>query len=291
MPTTTTVPMDDKEIFESATTPEVKDVTNEKETAETKERARDEAGKFAKAEKVEAKPAVTEVKPDAKAEDKSDKGNEGIPSWRLKEEMDAKRRYEDENRLLRQQLAQINERITKQEAPKTEAPEIWEDPNKWGQTITQQAISPLQEELQNMRETFSRSNAEIAYGADKVAEAYEAMGKDLEQMPQAQRDEIISRLKKHPHPFGEIVKWHQNNQTLSKVGNDPQKWLDAEKEKWLSDPAEQAKILERIRGSAQTRPSVTNLPPSLNRVSSAGNGLDDSGDLSNESLFAHATAR
>lgn len=284
-----TVPMDDKELFESASAPEVKET---KEVTET--RVRDEQDKFAKTEtkveKVETKP-VAEVVPEVKTETKVDEDGDKVPSWRLREVNEKARQRDEENRQLRIQVAHINAQLQKQNAPKAEPVEIWEDPNGFVSHVTKEALTPIEQQLQEMRETFSRSNAETAFGADKVAEAYEAMGKNLEALPQNERDEIISRLKKHPHPFGEIVKWHQNNQTLSKVGNDPQKWLDAEKEKWLSDPAEQAKIMERIRGSAQTRPSVTNLPPSLNRVSSAGNGLDTSDDLSNESLFAHATAR
>lgn len=284
---TDTVPMDDKELFESATAPEVKET---KEVTET--RARDEQGKFAKTEtKVEKVEVKAEVVPEVKTETRVDEDGDKVPSWRLREVNEKARQRDEENRQLRTQLAQINAQLQKQNTPKTEPVEIWEDPNGFVSHVTKEALSPIQEELQTMRETFSRSNAEVQFGADKVAEAYEAMGKDLEQMPQAQRDEVISRLKKHPHPFGEIVKWHKNAQTLLKVGSDPQKWLDAEKEKWLSDPAEQAKIMERIRGSANARPSVTTLPPSLSRVSSAGNGLDDSGDLSNESLFNFATAR
>jgi hypothetical protein len=48
--------------------------------------------------------------------------------------------------------------------------------------------------------------------------------------------------------------------------------------------------MERIRGSAATRPSVTQLPPSLSRsTAAASNGAGAGGDMSHESLWANAT--
>ena len=58
----------------------------------------------------------------------------------------------------------------------------------------------------------------------------------------------------------------------------------------MKDPAFQAKLLERIRGSAQARPGTTQLPPSLNRVSGAAPAVvEDGDDNSDAGIFRYAT--
>lgn len=71
-------------------------------------------------------------------------------------------------------------------------------------------------------------------------------------------------------PYGDIMKWHKKQTIFSTIGGDPDAFVERQIEERLKDPTYQAKYLERIRGAAQTRPStVTPLPPSLNRATSA----------------------
>jgi hypothetical protein len=107
------------------------------------------------------------------------------------------------------------------------------------------------------------------HGAEKVNAAYEAIKTALQSDPAASFE--YRRIMATDDPYEELVKWHDRQATLSRIGGDPDKWLEAELEKRLSDPAQQAKILERIQQSA-AQPNanrsapVTALPPSLHKL-------------------------
>jgi hypothetical protein len=57
----------------------------------------------------------------------------------------------------------------------------------------------------------------------------------------------------------------------------------------MADPQFQAKVLEKVRGSAATSPAETKLPPSLSKATaSAPSAPEPLGDMSDASLFAYA---
>ena len=105
------------------------------------------------------------------------------------------------------------------------------------------------------------------------------------------------RIMQSPHPFGELVKWHKQHQARQTVGDDPKAWFESELEQRLKDPAEQARMLERIRGAvsapphqgAQRSAPLVQLPPSLSRVAAAAPVGADDGDGSDASLYHYAT--
>ena len=93
-------------------------------------------------------------------------------------------------------------------------------------------------------------------------------------------------------PYGDIMKWHKKQTIFSTIGDDPEAFVERQIEERLKDPTYQAKVLERIRGTAQSRPStVTPLPPSINRATSAAALSGDDEDESEAGLLQSALRR
>jgi len=255
--------------------------------------ARDEHGRFAPKEKEE--PGV-EAGAAAGAEEAE---HGGIPPAVLAASRAKAREKEQEAETLRTQLAQLQGQVEllsrqtrqPQAAPKVEepkpTPEIWDDPNGF----VQAALTPVQQALQEQAERFSMRMAVRDYGKETVQAAYSAFGQAIQAGDPSARAEY-QRIKQSDDPYEDIVQWHKRSQTLQKVGDDPEKWLEAELEKRLGDPAQQAKILERIQATAaqnvnRSNPNVQ-LPPSLTRLPAGGNAAADV-DVSDAGLFSHAT--
>ena len=257
---------DEREMFDSALdTPEQPD-----------NQPRDEQGRFAKAEQPEEQPAEqpqAEQPVEAQTEpqeQQQDSRRFGIPPWRLREEAEARRaaearaqQIEREAAEYRRQLAQLQE----QSKPK-QVPDIFEDPNAFVSHGVQTAVDPIKSEVSQLREFYSRRDAIREHGEDKVKAAYQA----LDQAARAGDPEAVmtvQRVRQSMDPFGDIMGWHTTRSLISTVGRDPNAWFEKQMEERLKDPAFQAKLIERMRGDAQTRPSVTQLPPSLNKTTAA----------------------
>jgi hypothetical protein len=121
-------------------------------------------------------------------------------------------------------------------------------------------------------------------------EAYAAAQKQIDPA-------LKARMQQSRDPGETLIQWHRENKTRAEVGNDPNAYFDKRFEAYLSDPANQAKVLERIRGGVQPsnpagnrQPSPTNLPPSLTRVAAAVDNTAEDNDISNDGLWRHANA-
>ena len=167
-----------------------------------------------------------------------------------------------------------------EEPPK---PDIWENPDGF----LQQALSPFEQKMKAHEERISYMLAVQEHGKEKVDAAYEAFDQALGSDPSLRAE--YQRIMQSQFPHDALVAWHRQHQNRTMVGDDPMKWFEGEFEKRLSDPKEQAKILERIRGGVQPngQKPVTQLPPSLQRLPAGGN-LPDDGDMSDEALFKQA---
>ena len=257
---------DEREMFDSALdTPEQPD-----------NQPRDEQGRFAKAEQPEEQPAEqpqAEQPVEAQTEpqeQQQDSRRFGIPPWRLREEAEARRaaearaqQIEREAAEYRRQLAQLQE-----QSKSKQVPDIFEDPNAFVSHGVQTAVDPIKSEVSQLREFYSRRDAIREHGEDKVKAAYQA----LDQAARAGDPEAVmtvQRVRQSMDPFGDIMGWHTTRSLISTVGRDPNAWFEKQMEERLKDPAFQAKLIERMRGDAQTRPSVTQLPPSLNKTTAA----------------------
>lgn len=184
---------------------------------------------------------------------------------------------------------------TQQQQPEQSQDFDWSDPNKWGRNLVENAVAPVHQTMRRMVVDFSRREANREFGAEKVAAAEEAL---KQAVLAGQIDQGTAQsLRTSTHPVADIVQWHQKQETLRRVGNDPDAFITAEFERRMADPAFQAQMLQRIQGTAaangngtsttRTQPSVQ-LPPTLNRVATGANQATVE-DGSPEAIYQYAT--
>ncbi|MCB5205015.1 hypothetical protein LH464_21345 [Neorhizobium sp. T786] len=251
---------------------------------------RDETGKFAPRQETAAVPEPV-IDPAQPAH--HDKPNNGVPVRAVQEERQKRQEAESTNEALRRELAEMRgqlQTLTQQrQQPAQQQQEekpatLWDDPDSY----LRNQITPVQSQIMEMKEFMSENMAIQTYGAEKVEAAKQAL-EQAARTPEGQQ--VIQKVLQSRHPFEEVVKWHQQSEAIRRVGNDPDAWFQAEYERRLADPAEQAKILERIRGTAtsntnRSAPAVS-LPPSLSGLPAGGNTAADN-DVSDAALFSQA---
>src|SRR5262245_13577511 len=212
-----------------------------------------------------------------------------IPSWRLREEAEARRLAEDRARQLEDRLNQVAAHLQQSQ----KAPDFFENPDAATQAAVMRALQPFAQEYQRAQESQRQERmyngrliAETVHGADKVSAAEQAFlnARDKESLDPADYERVVAS----PNRYDAVVKWHQRQSVFESVGTDPQAWLEQQLEARMNDPQFQAKVLERARTGAAKSPSAVNLPPSLSRVPSAQGNSDRSGDMSDQSLFNFA---
>lgn len=252
---------------------------------------RDEHGRFApKAET----PAIVEPEQPGAIETHAENGNK-VPVGAVQEErakrQEAQRRADDLERQLAELRGQVT-LLTQQRQPAEQTPQqeqqppaLWDDPDGF----IKSQLTPFEKQMADMREFMSENMAVQQFGAEKVEAAKQAIERAA-RTPEGQQ--IVRQMMQSRHPYGDLMQWHQRQQALATVGNDPQAWLQAELEKRMADPAFQAQVIERARGGAvqngNRQQPVTSLPPSLSRIPTGGNAAEDN-DMSDGALFAHAT--
>lgn len=221
--------------------------------------------------------------------------NGGVPVRAVQDERERRQAAQQENEGLKQQLAALQGQIDllmrhgQQPQPQEQQrpASLWDDPDAY----LQGQLNPVQSQLQETREMLLELQASQTHGADKVVAAKKA-AEALFGTPAGKA--LAQQITASGNMFDNLVKWHQQQETLSRVGNDPEAWLQAELERRLADPAEQAKILERIRSGAPSTQNngkpITNFAPSLSRMPSGGNQAPDN-DMSDSALFNFATSR
>lgn len=254
--------------------------------------ARDDHGRFATKTPEEVPASVVEQSIAATpTEQQPHPGN--VPVGAVKAEREKRQAAEADAEALRREVAELRGMVVarQQPAPQPQQEErpiaLWDDPDAY----LQSQLTPFQQQMQEMREELWESKAVAIHTPDAV-QAAKAAAEKLFGTPEGKvlHQQITSA---GGNPFDNLVKWHKQQQAIDRVGNDPDAWLQAELEKRLADPAEQAKILERIRSGAASNPTtaqpVTSLPPSLSRLPGGGNAAADN-DMSDSALFSHATS-
>lgn len=274
---------DDKELFESAFQDEAPEQVETPEPETPQERPRDEHGRFApKAQEEAQQPAPVLEKPEPKTE--------GIPSWRLKEEAEARRAADERANRLEREMAELRQQVTQQSSKKAEpeqpAPEPW-DPG-YTEYVQNQAAAAVQSRYEAAIQAMAKETAYARHTEEVVTAAEKAFVEANNSRTLDQAD--FHRVMNAPNRYSAVVEWHKRQQVFSTVGNDPNAWLEKQLEERLKDPAYQAQLIERIRGTAQpgTRP-VTQLPPSLNKATRAAASAED--DDSDAGLLKSALRR
>ena len=208
-----------------------------------------------------------------------------IPPWRLREESEARRLAEDRARALEARLNEVAAHIQQTQ----KQPDFFENPDAATQQLVLRALQPYAEETRRNLMYMGKMVASVAHGADKVEEAEEAFlkARDTQSLDPADYERVVQS----PNRYDAVVQWHNRQSTLSLVGNDPNAWFEKQLEAKMADPQFQAKLLEKVRGDAASRPSANRLPPSLSKTTAAASNAAPIRDLSDQSLFAFATKR
>lgn len=281
----------DQDLFDEANADEVttEEVVAEAPAEEAVQEGqhRDEHGRFA-AQAADA-PAATDPPAPAPVDDNAAM----VPSWRVREINEEKRALAD--RVAAFEAEKLQWQRQQQPAPqpapvaqeKAEAPDPLLDPVGYREFIRNE----LREERLNERREDSLQNAHAKY-KEEFDEAYAAAQKQVDPA-------LKARMQNSRDPGETLMQWHRERKTMAEVGTDPNAFFDKRLEAFLSDPANQAKVLERIRGGAQQQqqpgaprqaaPVV--LPPSLTRATNASSATSaDDDDVSDDGLWRHANA-
>lgn len=272
--------INDKELFESTLSDEPEQVAADEPVAEQPEvQPRDEHGRFA------TKQPEPEVQPVAEAP----KEEAHVPSWRLREVREESERRIAEVEARWQRQIELMQRQNQPKPEPVKVPDVFEDPNAFLQHGVQQAVDPIKSEVQQTREYFSRMMAEDKHGADKVQAAYDWIAQGM-QRGDPEAVSAYQRAMKSMHPYGELIKAHQQRTVFEQIGGDPNAWFEKELEKRMSDPQFAASQLQRIQQFARDpqNPGITKLPPSIGKVPTSHSSSDDVDDASDAGLFAYA---
>jgi hypothetical protein len=214
-----------------------------------------------------------------------------IPSWRLREEAEARRRAEDHARALEKRLGEIEAHVRQTQSPATKSPDFFENPSEATKAIIAEMLMPVVNEMTQNHHATSRMIASQVHGSDKVTEAEEAFlkARDNQSLDPADYERVVQSRNR----YDAVVQWYRNQGVLTRVGHDPETWFKNELAARMKDPGFQAEMLKSVQGSAAERPSITRVPPSLSRATAVGDAKEGAeperkGDLSDSSLFDYA---
>lgn len=272
--TESTVPMDDKALFESATSdpaPEAPAVETPQPEQADAGPARDEAGRFApKVAADEAAPPVPTAEKPPVTEARQEPPPGWIPAWRAREIADARAR-------------EVEARYAKQQQPAEEI-DPYADPEKFRDAGVRQAIDPVVSQIGQLREHYSWKDALRTHGQETAVEArkwfYEAV-----QAGDPSVGHVLQNALNSIDPFELIVGAYKQHKTLATIGTDPDAWFQKELERRkASDPEFAAKHLAPAQGDPPG--NIVRLPPSLNRQSGAQ--APAGGSMNDADLFAQA---
>ena len=193
---------------------------------------------------------------------------------------------------LEQQFRQLQASLQQQATPQQPI-DIFQDP----EAALQQRFQPLEQRLNTTVQTLtlraSKAEAVAEYGKAAVAEMEEFI-KQQGAAGSPKLQVLAAQMHQSDHPVGVAMEWYQGERLLRDTGGDLKSYRTKLEEELLSNPEFQAKAIERARGQAQpqpgSRPNIQ-LPPSLNKVSSAGVAGADEYDASDAGLFKYATRR
>ncbi len=259
---------------------------------------RDEQGRFAPKDSAAA-PVENPPEPAATPAPSPQPQSHHVPIQVMLDEREKRQRHEREAEELRQKVEYLTRLVGQPQQPQTQQPEappdFFQNPDAYFDYRLDGPRREMVGALQSLNqkiEAMSQISAVEKYGEEAVSSAYTEIANRL-QRGEGQHD--YQRIMSSPHPYAELVKWHQRETNLSKIGNDPNAWLEAEIAKRMSDPTFVNKILEAERAKQTSngsgRPAI-NLPPSLSHTPSAMGSIDDDAiDQDDKALLKSALRR
>jgi hypothetical protein len=277
------------------------------------EQAEEEGGKEAKAPEGQELEQIETEDEEGDAEDQEaepERPQRGVPPGRLREESERRRAAETEVATLRQQMAEMNGRMTeistRVNAPpqpakveqKTEKPDMFADPEGYERWIRTEAVKDAKVEIDQRFTAFQQQQQERATERVNNALAEAAKGErsfefgpaynqliGLDPKAPANRA-LVQRIFESSDPAKELFEWWDNNGGQEYRDQILERLAPRQSRQRSQQPRHETRIPESLRSSSQ--------PPSLN---SARGGqrqevrdpemLDDS----DESTFRFATRR
>jgi hypothetical protein len=283
----------DAELFREATdAPTLKDFENpqlplerpEPDQPQKTDQVRDEQGRFQKADRSREQPP--------------DDQEARIPSGRLREESEARRRAEQEIQDLRARIAayEVNRQQPQQQPQKKL--DIFDDPA----AFVRQEMTPILQQMEAANrlnlERQSTENAQRLYGHEIVDNAYNSLAMGMRNSDPQAWAVYNSAMGSHD-PYGVITRWFVDRRTLSEIGGDLEAYKQRIREEALRDPAYQKQVYNAMRGQATTQinqpissasnPPSPSIPPSLSEIGATG-GEDFIHEPSDEALFRAAVS-
>lgn len=253
---------------------------------------RDDKGRFApKAGEAEEQPLLAE-EPQRMAE----REDARIPSYRLKEEAEARRAEKERaDRLEAMVMELVRQRQQPMQPQQNLPPPDWLDaPDQFVDYHVDQKVSPQIQRTMQIAMYNAKLIAGVVHGQDVVTQAEQAFN-------EAARTGMIDpaiheRINNSPNPFDAAVDWWKREQTLKEVGTDPKSYREKVLAEAMADPEFVARVIaaQRSGGAAPAakQTNITRLPPSLVKSNgAAASRAEDQYDDSDAGLLRSALSR
>lgn len=200
---------------------------------------RSDDGKFAPKQQKPAAEANTDPDNAAQAAVEGGEGKGKVPiqavhAAREKERTERERadRLERELAELRGQVSVLTRPAPAQPAEKPKPKNFWENPDEF----LAERLAPIQQETTQRHFLNSRMLADEKFGAETVKEADDALG-ELIQANDPSVMELQQRIKVSPHPYADLVSWHQRRKAMADIGDDPTTYEARLREKIMAELA------------------------------------------------------
>lgn len=253
------------------------------------QRARDDQGRFAPRTGQQPPPQQPQAAPQPPPQRMPE--DHRVPLRELLDERERRQRIEAEATQMREAWAQLQRQADQLTAQQQQPQTIFDNPDDY---LQNRVMNPLREEgqryMMQIKDGLSREMANNQFGVQAVNQALT----DLTAVRYTPHGNVIfSQIMSSGHPYGELIKWHQQASAQRVIGNDPNAWLRQQQEQWISDPRVQDEAMRRraarVQQNGANRPPNVQLPPSLSSMPASSSRIDEQGDLSNESLYRFAT--
>lgn len=172
-------------------------------------------------EPIEASEVVDQPEAEAPVEAVEQPSSEAVPEEPKMVPLAALQETRAEMKALKQQIAEANQ--PKQSAPQQQPsapPDLFDEPEKVMPYISDMVRKQTETVRLDMSETYARNH----HGNEAVDAAFEALRANYDP---AQHQRIMS----DKDPFGALVSWHKQQQTLTEIGPDPEAWKASERDK------------------------------------------------------------
>lgn len=229
------------EIMSREPAPDVVQTPNEPAAPETDDQGqpRSDDGKFAIKQQEPAAEANADPDNAAQAAVEGGAGDKGkVPLQAVHAAREKERQAREEAEQLRRELAEIRGQVSvltqqrpqAQPAEKPKPKNFWENPDEF----LAERLAPIQQENTQRHFLNSRMLADEKFGADTVKEADDALG-ELIKANDPSVMELQRHIKASPHPYADLVNWHNRRKAMADIGEDPAAYRERVRQELLAE--------------------------------------------------------